>query len=152
MAKPKRNYKNEREAYYKRVVEPAKVAADLALCVLEKNIRDLLLAWPVGGMKNFSEDRPNDVVELLKFIKGTDRYNLCFEGAPVILGVNMRLFNRCRPGADTELLRVQTAAERACSYFDDTRTIMDALYPEKSEESAPAKPEVTTCQGAQVPP
>jgi hypothetical protein len=146
VAKAKRNFKSEREAYYKRVVEPAKVAADIALCVLEKNIRDLLLAWPVGGMRNFSEDRPNDVVALLNFIKGKERYNLCFEGAPVILGTNMRLFNRCRPGADTDLLRVQTAAERACSYYDDTQTIMDALYPEKTDEAVPEKPEVTPCQ------
>jgi hypothetical protein len=152
MAKPRLNYKNEREAYYKRVVEPAKVAADLALCELEKNIRDLLIVWPVGGMKKYREYRPDAVIELLKFITGKDRYYLGFEDSPECCFYGMNMLNAIAPWTEIKMHRFNESAERACYYLDDVRSIQDALYPEKAEESAPAKPELTTCPGAQVPP
>lgn len=136
MAKPKRNLKTERQAYYKRVVEPAKVAADLALCELETRLRNLLLAWPVGGMLKFDDENPNELVKLLAYIKSKDRFNLCFEGAPVMTLGNMHLLVRIGRGFDIAFHKSQEAARRACSYLDDVTTIMNALYPEP--EAAPS--------------
>jgi hypothetical protein len=133
MVKPRRRYKNEREAYYKRVVEPAKVAADLALCVLEKTIRDVFLAWPVGGVRKFNDLHPCDLGNLLHFIKTELRYNLHEQDIVTFTRAELAVFRKILPDADKKLLAAQTAACRACAYLQDVDCIMDSLYPEVPE-------------------